>query len=403
MLPLAVVLAAAPAGAQADIGTLARHVASAQRLLGDFGGARSRTERFGIAVELFSTQTSSWKLRGGAEKEDDFGHSASYDLFTLIDFEALAGWRGLSLLFHAKGQYARDGNAKVGALSDPVDDADFDEAIYVGQLWLEQRLWKDRLRLRVGYLDQQVLFDRNAYANSEDRQFLATFLDNNPVVPLAIGLGSALILSPFEGVELALGAGDADNVPRRTGFDTAFDGLRSVTGYLELTLRTRLSALALPGTYRLGSFVDGSSRERFGTGRSDRGHWGAYLSFDQLAYREGAKGEEGLGLFARFGYADPDVNRIEWFWSVGFQYLGLLPRRGEDALGMGMYQTIGSRHYRDAVDPRFRKETGIELYYRISPYPWLALTPDLQYIVDPGATGEADDAFQGALRFRVAF
>lgn len=404
LVVLSAFFAAGPALAHPDVAALARHLESSSRLLGDPGAARSRAELLGVSVELFYNQYLSWKPRGGgADTRADLGHSASYDLLTRIDFDALAGWRGLDLLFHAKGQYARDGNAKLGALSNPIDDADFDEAIYVAQLWLEQRLWNDRLRLRFGYLDQQVLFDRNAYANSEDRQFLATFLDNDPVVPLAVGLGAALILSPFEGVELAVAAADADNAPRRPGFDTAFDGLGSVTGYWELSLRTQLGACSLPGTYRLGGFVDGRAKPRWGSARSDRGHLGAYLSFDQLAYREGPEGEEGLGLFARFAYADPAVNRIAWFWSAGLQYLGLLPRRGEDVLGVAVYQAIGSRRYREAVAPRFRRETGIELYYRIAALPWLAVTPDLQYIADPGATGAADDALQGTLRFRVTF
>ena len=52
-----------------------------------------------------------------------------------------------------------------------------------------------RARLRVGYLDQQILFDRNVFADSEDRQFMSEFLDNNPVLPLRIGLGAALLLT----------------------------------------------------------------------------------------------------------------------------------------------------------------------------------------------------------------
>ena len=51
----------------------------------------------------------------------------------------------------------------------------------------------------------------------------------------------------------------------------------------------------------------------------------------------------------------------------------------------------------------FCGETAIEIYYRIEAFPWLAITPDFQYIVDPGATGEADDAIVATLRLRVSF
>ena len=73
-----------------------------------------------------------------------------------------------------------------------------------------------------GYLDQQVVFDRNAFANSEDRQFLSTFLDNNnAVIPLKVGLGATLFLRPTDWLELALGTADADNEPRQAEAPTA--------------------------------------------------------------------------------------------------------------------------------------------------------------------------------------
>jgi porin len=96
------------------------------------------------------------------------------------------------------------------------------------------------------------------------------------------------------------------------------------------------------------------------------------------------------------------VNRIEWFWSVGGQYEGSLPCRDRDILGLGVYQAIGSSAYRREIDPEFERETGLELYYRIAVLPWLTVTPDFQYVFDPGASG-LDDTAVLALRFRVTF
>jgi hypothetical protein len=41
-------------------------------------------------------------------------------------------------------------NRDVGAISDPIDDADFDEPIYVDELWAQQSLLGGRLRIRAG-------------------------------------------------------------------------------------------------------------------------------------------------------------------------------------------------------------------------------------------------------------
>lgn len=374
------------------------------QLLGDAGAVRQWLNERGAFFQLASDHFLSAKSAGGgADRGAALGHSGSYDAFLGVDLRELVGWSGGSLLLHVKGQYDRNINADVGALSDPIDDADFDEPIYVDELWLQQNLLDDRLRFRLGFLEQQTAFDRNAYANSEDRQFLSTYLDNDGLVPLPNGLGALLILVPTPGVEVALGVADADNQPRSAGFETAFDGPDSLTGYLELELRSPLYRWGLDGAYRFGMFVDGRRLVHFDTGNSDRGHLGGYASFDQLVWREPGEGPQGLGLFCRGGYADREVNRVSGFWSIGLQYTGLVPWRDADVMGIGSYQALGSTVYRDEVAADFRRETGIELYYAIAAFPWLVITPDFQYILDPGATDHAGDVFVATLRIRLRF
>jgi len=294
-------------------------------------------------------------------------------------------------------------NGDVGALSDPIDDADFDAGIYVDELWMQQAALGDRVRARLGFLEQQTVFDRNAFANSEDRQFLTAFLDNNGVVPLPNGLGATLFVAPVRWLEVAVGVADADNRPRRAGFDTFFDGANSLTAYAEARVASPFEEEGLPGAVRIGVFRDGRRLTDFGSGRRDRGHVGFYLSADQRVWHERTDPQQGLGLFARVGHADPDVNRVAWFWSVGFEYAGPIPGRDQDTVGFGAYQTIASDEYQDEVDGRFDRETGFELYYAVRALGWLVITPDLQYIVDPGGTGANDDAFIGTLRLRVEF
>lgn len=386
------------------------HLRTAPRLLGDAGGPRRRLEDLGIEVQLFYHQVLAWNADGGADPDGEAGHSASYDFLTRARLEPPAGWEGLELLLHVKGQYDRNVNAAVGALSDPIDDADLDEAIYVSQLWIQQSFLGDRARLRVGFLEQQTFFDRNAYANSEDLQFLSTFLDNDPVVPLANGLGVSLLLLPARWIEIAAGVADADNVPRRAGFETAFDDFESLHGYLELAFRPRLpiGGRGRPGTFRIGGFRDGRDRVLFGRvdamgrPRSERGHWGAYLSADQELY--GApEGGGSLGAFARVGWADGDASRIEWFGSAGLELRGFLPGRDRDVAGLAGYQARISDRLRAAGSRDLDRETGFEAYCRIAALPWLDVTPDLQYILDPGADERVDDAWVVTLRFRVTF
>lgn len=403
---LAIVFAGLACAAAAEPGTsdgvpelgLEDSLLQSPRLLGDPAGVRSDLESLGVSLSLYYHQYLAWKPRGGAVPDAAFGTSGTYDFFVRVDFEELTRWRGLVLLFRLRGGYDRNVNAKVGALSDPIDDADFDSPFYVDELWLEQSFLRDHALVRLGFLQQQTLFDRNAYANSEDRQFATSFLDNNPVVPLPNGLGGVLIAKPMRWLEIAAGIADTDNVPRRAGFHTTFDDLSSLTGYLELLLRPTLPSATGPlsGNVRLGLFLDGRERE----GR--RGHLGFYVSLDQQLYREQARGDQGLGFFGRFGYADPSVHPLSLFWSVGLQYVGLLPRRDADVVGVGVYQAIGSRRLHD-TELGIDRETGIEAYYRIQLLPWLQVSPDVQVVLDPGGQPKTPTAVVALLRLGLTF
>lgn len=387
----------------------ARHLLESPRLLDDPGGARSRLEQLGVSFQLFFNTTLGAKLRGGADPDDAVANSGSYDFFTHVDFEELAGLRGFSVLLHVKGNYGRNVNPEVGALADPIDDADFDKGIYVAELFFDQDLFGDRLSLRLGYLDQQTVFDRNAYANSEDLQFMNTALDNNLILPLKIGFGAVALASPFDWLSFSLGANDGDNDPQHPGLSTAFEGIDRWMVYFELALRGSLESRngRLPGALRVGGFWDATERVRFDSSdpepETSRGRLGGYLNFEQLLYREGPGDLQGLGLFGRWGISDGDVNPVRHFWSLGLQYMGAIPGRDLDALGLGLYQAIASSTFREEIDPNADDELGLEIYYRWEALPWLALTPGFQYLVNPGGTSANRNAVVLALRGRIRF
>jgi porin len=51
----------------------------------------------------------------------------------------------------------------------------------------------------------------------------------------------------------------------------------------------------------------------------------------------GAPHHEGIGLFARLGFADEQTNPIEWAVSGGIGGRGLVPGRHNDTFGLGYY------------------------------------------------------------------
>lgn len=146
---------------------------------------------------------------------------------------------------------------------------------------------------------------------------------------------------------------------------------------------------------RRGSFTPGT--------RS--GDVGFYFGCDQLVWKENnaPKDKQGLSVFARYGFARGDVNKIEHFWSVGGQYVGPIPGRNKDVVGFGMAQGILSDRYRDEIHAGADRETVYELYYAYHMTPWFVITPDIQLITNPGGDKRDGEAIVAGLRLRVTF
>ncbi|MHC5063804.1 MAG: carbohydrate porin, partial [Planctomycetota bacterium] len=303
---LLAVVAAERVPTQDESQTLAEHLRFAPRLLGDLGGHRRQWEDQGVSFDLYYNAFFGINAKGGANTNGAQEYSHSVDLLAWADTGEMGLWsNGLAFLM-AKHNSRKNINPDVGALSDPIDDADFNEPIYIDQLWYEHGWLEDRIRFRFGYLDQQVILDRNAFSNSEDVQFMSTYLDNNPIVPLKIAFGATLFVETTDSLSFLLGTADAENEIKSAGFDTAFDDFDDLMAYFEVKQQLRFDSKhgELPGNLRLGIFYDPRSRPVFGSMKRERGEVGGYFSGDQLIYREGESDEQGLGVFARYGLRD---------------------------------------------------------------------------------------------------
>jgi len=135
---------------------------------------------------------------------------------------------------------------------------------------------------------------------------------------------------------------------------------------------------------------------------------GLYASFDQMLCKENNDPEDsqGVGAFFRYGFAHSKTNDIANFWSIGLQYQGLFDGRDDDVLGIGFAQVIFNNASVATYDED--NEGVLEVYYNILVAPWLNLTPNVQYIINPGGNERADgkvisDAIVIGLRAQSAF
>jgi porin len=146
----------------------------------------------------------------------------------------------------------------------------------------------------------------------------------------------------------------------------------------------------MPGNVRFGVWYDPTPKTKYedtGTAEVQSGDVGYYIGADQLVWKESAtKDTQGLGMFARYGHAHADRNRISDYWSVGASYKGLIPERDRDVTGLAVSQSILSDRYADERNSRADRETAYELYYAYEATPWCIISPHFQVITNPAAT-----------------
>ncbi|RJP35893.1 MAG: hypothetical protein C4547_08435 [Phycisphaerales bacterium] len=376
---------------------------------GDWGGVRNRLEEAGIRFNLFYNQQFQSVVRGGLDTNGHGRGSGSIDAFLSFDLSRHSPEWTAELLLHGQRNWGRGVNPRTGALSEVNDDADGRLELHVAQLWYRHRFWDGRVSLMLGFLDYQTIVDRNAYANSEDKQFWNQSLDNNPFLPLAIGLGAALTVRPCEWYTLIVGAADAQSVISKPGFSTAFHDEDLFRAYFENDFHVTIDSPRGPlaGDYRVGLMYDPIQRSIFPRHREKPRSGGnnaiLYANFDQQVYRESADDDQGLGLFARFGYRNPERYRTSHFWSAGLSYTGLVPTRDQDVLGLGFAVQRASHVYRHRADDKADNEVVYELYYAVRVSDWCWITPDVQYVANPGAAGDVQHALAAGVRLRLSF
>jgi porin len=140
-----------------------------------------------------------------------------------------------------------------------------------------------------------------------------------------------------------------------------------------------------------------------GTGTAtDDSDYVIWYNFDQYLYVEKDDPTQGVGIFGRYGYTTGEVNPIQGFYSLGVGGKGICQGRDNDTFGLGYY-------YVDLSDdlPGFlnvSSEQGVELFYNFEITKSIHITPDLQWIINPGAGFESrDNAVVLGCRLQMSF
>jgi hypothetical protein len=245
--------------------------------------------------------------------------------------------------------------------------------------WIEHTAFDDRLVVTIGKIGLTDYFDNNGIANNETAQFLAGAFVNSAVLG-APSYGPGMRVTARLGDQITVGVGYG------SGDTTAANVLDHGYGIVELGYKLKVGELE--GNYRFYGSLDGALPVAGGIKSARENALGAGVSIDQQVTGQ-------LTLFGRFGWHDEDVYVTRSAWSAGFQYAGLIPHRKDDLAGFGFGQVLANN--------ATVQEKLLEAYYKVKISDQLAVSPHVQYLINPLAAHNADNVFVASVRGQLIF
>ena len=353
---------------------------------GDWLRARAWLWARGVQTTLTAVTDASVVAAGGV----DPGATALRTLVDAemnLDGERLLGWAGTRLYADLQIQQGRDGSRDTGDVQ-VYSNIDGPDRVQLAQLFVEHELDGGALRWKLGKFDANSDF---AFVEHGFRFLHSSF----GFAPTVLGFptypdpafGGAVFVAPGAGSYFGLGIQDGAT---QAGVATGPRGLRTLFGapgdlFLvgEAGVAWHADA-ALPGRFGAGAWRHTGCFER-ADGGEQRGTAGGYATFDQQVWRDANEPRRGLGMFAQYGWADPEVSDIEHYVGAGAAWTGPFAARPDDACGIGLAWAIWRDRPDDAVSGG--GEVAVECFYGLVLTPWLRLKPDVQFLHDPGGAG----------------
>ncbi|MCK9381119.1 MAG: carbohydrate porin [Sulfuritalea sp.] len=271
---------------------------------------------------------------------------------------------------------------------------------------------REHLHLTAGKIDLFVFFDQNAAADDESAKFMNNVFVHNPLLDsggdtradaygFAPGFIGQYVNERQKGSEWSLSLGVFGSGPGAN-----FTG--SLAGpFVIAQAETAARFDYLPGHYRGYLWHNGRGNDYDGV---ERKHAGIGFSADQ-------KIADDVTLFARYGHQLAGKVRFDRALTLGGELTGNLWGRAADSVGLALGALRTSADFRndsltldanaDAV-PDFGYQAGgmekqMEIYYRFKLNSKVELTPDLQWIRQPGGNASAPTVKVLGLRAKVGF
>ena len=352
-----------------------------------------------------------------------------------LDGDHLVGLPGLTA--HLDGLWVNGGQpSKLVGDAQGVSSIAAPDTVRLYEAWLQYNFPGNGLSILAGRYDLNTEFYRLVSADL----FLNSSFGIGPEFSQSGFIGPSIFPDTSLGVRIAykpsvntvVRAAILDGAPldRQDGSPDPFNPHDGVLMVAEAALLTRPSILDEPADrrFRIGrrgtpfayddkiavgawyytaNFNDLNPATSAGNPVRHHGEGGAYVLLDRLLFQGGGDSKERLTGFIQFGVADQMVDRFGTFVGTGLVLSGPLSSRPTDEIGLAMAMARNGSSYlngqQQAGSPANTAETSIELSYLAQVASWLAIQPDIQYVIHPNTDPRLASAIVAQLRFELTY
>lgn len=348
---------------------------------GKWFGARPMLSEHGVTINSSLLYSPQFKTGGGV---NDAAGGKGYSLFNLgvtVDTEKAGMWKGGTFfaLYQKKTGYGLAGMNGSGAMGDWMgfDNWDARQLSQISECWYQQKLFNNKLRLKFGKQDANTDF---GYLNS-GWNFMNLAFSVNPTTPMPTypdpSFGFMAEVNPKEWLSI------------RNGTYSRYNNPFNIT---ELEVKPKIKKL--PGRYMVGAWeISDNNGMGVATGTNSDGtiynnfnrNYGGYIGFEQMIYKENKNNDndmQGLVVFGQAGASPSNRNDMSKYISGGINYVGLIPKRDKDILGIGVANGSFAPRLGN-ITSQVGSETAFECFYKAQITPWFYLQPDVQFISNP--------------------
>jgi porin len=322
----------------------------------------------GLSFQTMMVYDWSKALDDGQDSGSGFGRY-SIDLSMPVDGKKLFGLQGSSGLARLKHHKRNFGELYDGA-AQLYSNIDADSRTTLYEVWIEQKLWSDKFRLKAGKIDANTEFAAVQTAGD----FLNSSMGYSPTI-MAFPtypepkLGINAFVHPRANYGVGLGI-----------FQTAGMGTLSI---LEPGHNWNLGRSEHPGRGSFGYWRLDGKLARFDQSQA-AGTQGFYSVVEQSVWRQplGQEGERLLSIFLQAGWAEGRLSPFTHHLGGGAVLQGPFRKRSHDGIGMAATWVRFSSQPAAGFD--LPSELTLEAYYKVAIMRHVALVSDFQYLHNPG-------------------